>query len=115
MLTATTQACGAGLPSGVSPGEIREGMAGEAGAVGRITSLLYHPFLPSPRGTCYSSCMHSTLRRATFLALGTASISGTANFVNKFAVSAMKDPVAFTTLKNGLVALLLIGVIALFG
>ncbi len=47
---------------------------------------------------------------ATKLALITAVISGMANFVNKFAVTALKDPILFTTLKNSLVAVFLIGV-----
>jgi drug/metabolite transporter (DMT)-like permease len=55
--------------------------------------------------------MNSSLRFATTLALSTAVISGTSNFINKLAVSAVKDPVVFTTLKNGLVAVLLIGIL----
>jgi drug/metabolite transporter (DMT)-like permease len=53
----------------------------------------------------------STLKTATWLALATAAISGVSNFVNKYAVTAVKDPVAFTTLKNALVAVFLVGLI----
>lgn len=60
-------------------------------------------------------CMNTQrLRLATALALGTAIISGTANFLNKYAVTAVKDPVVFTTLKNSIVALFLIGAVILF-
>jgi drug/metabolite transporter (DMT)-like permease len=53
-----------------------------------------------------------SLRYATMLALATAAISGASNFLNKIAVSGVRDPVLYTTLKNVLVALVLIGVIA---
>lgn len=49
------------------------------------------------------------------LALGTALISGASGFVNKFAVTAMKDPVLFATLKNSLVAIVFIGIILVLG
>ena len=49
-----------------------------------------------------------TLSYATGLALATALISGFSNFISKIAVTAVKDPVIFTTLKNTLVALFLI-------
>ena len=55
-----------------------------------------------------------TLKIATLLALGTAIISGTNNFLAKIAVTAVKDPIVFTTLKNGIVALLLIGIVLAF-
>lgn len=42
-------------------------------------------------------------------------ISGVSVFVNKFAVTAMKDPMLFATLKNGLVAAGLMGVVILLG
>ena len=48
---------------------------------------------------------------ATLLGLTTAAISGTNNFLTKIAVTAIKDPVLFTTLKNALVAAFLIGAI----
>jgi len=47
----------------------------------------------------------------TVLALATAVISGTNNFLNKIAVTAVKDPIVFTTLKNAIVALFLVGII----
>jgi drug/metabolite transporter (DMT)-like permease len=57
---------------------------------------------------------HHLIRQATFLALTTAIISGVSNFLNKSAVSALQDPLIFTTLKNALVAMFLIGVILTF-
>ena len=48
---------------------------------------------------------------ATLLALTTAVISGASNFLNKIAVSAVKDPIVYTTLKNFVVAILLFGLI----
>lgn len=42
------------------------------------------------------------------LALSTALISGGSNFIAKISVTAVKDPILFTTLKNTIVALLLI-------
>lgn len=56
----------------------------------------------------------STLVTATSLALGTAAISGLSNFVAKIGVTAVKDPVVFTTLKNGIVAIFLIGLVMAF-
>lgn len=53
----------------------------------------------------------STLTVATWLALSTALISGLANFVTKIGVTAIKDPIVFTTLKNAVVAGLLIGLL----
>lgn len=52
---------------------------------------------------------------ATFLALSTAGISGFSNFLNKFAVSASFDPVVYTVVKNGLVALALAGILLAIG
>lgn len=49
-----------------------------------------------------------TIAWATVLALGTALFSGVNNFIGKIGVTAVPDPVLFTTLKNGLVALTLI-------
>jgi drug/metabolite transporter (DMT)-like permease len=51
------------------------------------------------------------LHYATMLALGTAFISGTNTFLAKVAVKAINDPVLFTTLKNTIVALFLLGVL----
>lgn len=55
-----------------------------------------------------------SLRYSTLLALGTAVISGTAIFLSKIAVTVVKDPIVYTTLKNGLVAIFLLGVIFAF-
>src|SRR3989338_2109449 len=54
---------------------------------------------------------HTLIKSATLLALLAAVISGTNNFVTKIAVTAVGDPIFFTTLKNAIVALGLIGVI----
>ncbi|MCR4275490.1 MAG: DMT family transporter [Candidatus Wolfebacteria bacterium] len=54
---------------------------------------------------------NKNFRYATILALTTAFISGLSNFINKTAVTAVKDPILFTVLKNSLVAILLIGVL----
>ena len=45
------------------------------------------------------------------LALLTAVFSGVNNFITKIAVTAVKDPVVFTTLKNAIVAVFIIGII----
>jgi drug/metabolite transporter (DMT)-like permease len=56
--------------------------------------------------------MHrSALITATSLALGTAVISGVTNFLSKISVTVVKDAIVFTTLKNAVVALLLVGII----
>jgi len=57
--------------------------------------------------------MSPKLKLAIVLALGTALISGTNNFLTKVAVTSVADPVVFTFLKNAIVALLLVGLIAL--
>jgi len=57
---------------------------------------------------------NKTLVYATYLALITAVISGFSNFLNKIAVTAIKDPIVFTTLKNSLVAIFIIGAILVF-
>jgi drug/metabolite transporter (DMT)-like permease len=64
--------------------------------VNRLTSLLEvrHPAAP---------------RIGMALALGTAVVSGVAVFLNAQAVRAVGDPVVFTTLKNGVAAVLLVG------
>jgi drug/metabolite transporter (DMT)-like permease len=54
------------------------------------------------------------LRSATALALITAVISGTNNFLAKIALKTSFSPVAYTTLKNSLVAILLIALFLLF-
>ncbi|PIR97090.1 MAG: hypothetical protein COT91_03235 [Candidatus Doudnabacteria bacterium CG10_big_fil_rev_8_21_14_0_10_41_10] len=54
------------------------------------------------------------LKYATYLALLTALISGTNNFLTKIAVTVIPNPIVFTTLKNGIVALAIIGIIISF-
>ena len=54
--------------------------------------------------------MKKTFWYPTILALMTAVISGAANFFNKIGVTAVKDPILYTTLKNSLVALFLISI-----
>lgn len=56
---------------------------------------------------------NKSIQYATFFALATALISGFSNFLNKIAVAAVKDPVVFTTLKNTLAALFLVGLLLL--
>lgn len=53
----------------------------------------------------------SKIAAATFLALGTALISGFSNYIAKIGVTAVKDPLLFTTLKNAIVAVLLVGIL----
>lgn len=55
--------------------------------------------------------MNNKIKYATILALVTALISGFSNFLAKIAVTAVKDPLVFTTLKNGVVGLFLVGII----
>jgi len=57
---------------------------------------------------------NKTFFYATILALSTAVISGFSNFLNKIAITVIKDPIVFTTLKNTLVALFIIGAILIF-
>jgi drug/metabolite transporter (DMT)-like permease len=54
---------------------------------------------------------HHPLFYPTVLALTAAIISGANNFLTKIAVTAVKDPIVFTTLKNAVVALFLVGII----
>lgn len=56
-----------------------------------------------------------TIKTATVFALLTTFISGVSLFINKFAVTAIKDPILFTMLKNSLVAVGLVGVVILLG
>lgn len=51
----------------------------------------------------------SSLLVPTVLALGTAVFSGVNTFVGKIGVTAVKNPVVFTTLKNALVGVVLVG------
>ena len=53
-----------------------------------------------------------TVRWGVLLALGTALISGASIFVNGFAVKQLPDPAVYTTLKNGVAAILLLGLMA---
>ena len=50
---------------------------------------------------------------ATYLVLIAAIISGTNNFLTKIAVTAIKDPILYTSLKNTIVAIFIIGAILL--
>ena len=50
-----------------------------------------------------------TLRWGVVLAALTAAISGVSIFVNAFAVKQLPDPAVYTTLKNGIAAILLLG------
>ncbi len=54
------------------------------------------------------------MRAATILALAAAVISGTNNFLTKIAVTAVRDPLVYTTLKNAIVAVLLVGAVLAF-
>ena len=54
---------------------------------------------------------NNTYKIAIGLALLTAVFSGVNNFITKIAVTAVKDPVVFTTLKNAIVAAFIIGII----
>jgi len=56
---------------------------------------------------------NKNFRHATILTLITAFISGFANFINKIAVTGIKDPIFFTTLKNSIVSIFLIGLLIL--
>lgn len=58
--------------------------------------------------------MTPTLRTGILLALGTAAISGLSNFVAKLSVTVVKDATVFTFLKNAIVGVLIIGLVALF-
>lgn len=53
---------------------------------------------------------NSALRTATLLALTTAAFSGVSNFLNKIAVTGINDPIFYATLKNTLVAVVLVGI-----
>ncbi len=56
-----------------------------------------------------------TVAAGIYLALGTAVISGVSVFVNGFAVKQFPDPATFTTLKNAVAAILLVGVLLAVG
>jgi drug/metabolite transporter (DMT)-like permease len=56
-----------------------------------------------------------TMAAGIYLALGTAAISGVSVFVNSFAVRQFPDPATFTTLKNAVAAILLVGALLAVG
>ena len=56
-----------------------------------------------------------TVAVGIYLALGTAAISGVSVFVNGFAVKQFSDPATFTTLKNAVAAILLVGAMLAVG
>ena len=58
--------------------------------------------------------MDSKIKKGLYLALATAAFSGVANFVNQFTVRYIGDALVFTTIKNSLVALLIISVLIIF-
>jgi drug/metabolite transporter (DMT)-like permease len=55
------------------------------------------------------------VRRGALLALVTAAVSGVAIYLNAFAVKQVPDPAVYTTLKNGIAALALLGLLAASG
>ena len=55
------------------------------------------------------------IKYATILALSTAIISGTNNFLTKIAVTAVNNPIAYTAIKNSIVGLLFIGLLIIAG
>jgi drug/metabolite transporter (DMT)-like permease len=57
----------------------------------------------------------NTLRWGVGLAFGAALISGFSIFINGFAVKQLPDPAVYTTLKNGVAAVLLIGLVLASG
>ena len=61
----------------------------------------------------YANLKKNPLYYATIFAVAAAIISGANNFLTKIAVTAVKNPVFFTTLKNAIVAVFLIGFIIL--
>ena len=63
-----------------------------------------------PRDGDRSRLPHSP-GRGIALAAGTAAISGVAVYLNSFAVRELPDATVFTTLKNGVAALLLVGIV----
>ena len=54
-------------------------------------------------------------RTGIYLALGTALISGFSVFMNGFAVRQFSDPATYTTLKNGVAAVILVGALLAVG
>ena len=58
--------------------------------------------------------MHAP-RTGIYLALATALISGVSVFLNGFAVRQFPDPATFTTLKNAVAAVILVGALLAVG
>jgi drug/metabolite transporter (DMT)-like permease len=56
-----------------------------------------------------------TAQRGALLALGTAAISGLSIYVNSFGVKLVPDAAVYTTAKNGVAAIILIGLALAFG
>lgn len=54
----------------------------------------------------------ATLRWGVLLALGTALLSGVSIWINGIAVKQLPDPAVYTTMKNGIAAMLLVGLMA---
>jgi drug/metabolite transporter (DMT)-like permease len=54
-------------------------------------------------------------RRGVLLAFGTAAISGLAIYLNSFGVKVVSDAAVYTTAKNGVAAILLVGLALAFG
>jgi drug/metabolite transporter (DMT)-like permease len=59
--------------------------------------------------------MSAQMSKGVQLAIVTAVVSGIANFVNKYAVGAIKPPLVFTAVKNLWVGMLIVGMILLLG
>lgn len=73
-----------------------------------IESMVYCRYM-------FATIKNHSYRYATAFALITAVISGTNNFLTKIAVTAVKDPIVYTMLKNAIVAAFLIGIILMLG
>ena len=58
--------------------------------------------------------MNKKVKTGLMLVLATAIISGVANYINKWGVTAVGDPFVYTTMKNVVTALLLICLVLLF-
>jgi drug/metabolite transporter (DMT)-like permease len=65
--------------------------------------------------TMHTPRVGHTVTTGIYLALGTAAISGVSVFVNGFAVKQFPDPATFTTLKNAVAAILLVGALLAVG
>jgi drug/metabolite transporter (DMT)-like permease len=65
--------------------------------------------------TMHAPRIGRSLATGIYLALGTALISGVAVFLNGFAVRQFPDPATFTTLKNAVAAVILVGALLAVG